>query len=208
MSFYDRDPTVPFWRSNVDVDSLFTAHAHRPERAQAWLRFFDCAPIFEEAHIMRGHFEGGILGSHTYHWTFTPTYKGEPAILLPVRERGRVVDILAIARGNRSIWGCTTGAGQFVGQFACPTHDRSLPVTLSVHETPISWLTSGQGVLPLSKGFFPLLQFAHSIIAQDGDHAWEIAHQAFIYPAERFGLDCNVAEQAAFDRISFDEAAV
>jgi hypothetical protein len=22
MSFYDRDPSVPFWRANVDIDSL------------------------------------------------------------------------------------------------------------------------------------------------------------------------------------------
>jgi hypothetical protein len=51
------------------------------------------------------------------------------------------------------------------------------------------------------------LQFAASIIAQDGYHAWEIANQAFIYPAERFGLDCEAAEQVAFDRISFDEEA-
>jgi len=64
------------------------------------------------------------------------------------------------------------------------------------------------GVLPLAKAFFPLMQFAPSIIARDSGHAWEIAHQAFIYPTERFGLDCNAAEQAAFDRISFDEAAV
>jgi hypothetical protein len=211
MSFYNRDPSLPYWQANVDTQSIFDAFSHRPEKAQAWLRYRDVCETsvtFNEARIMRGHFEGGILGRHTYHWTFTPTYKGDPAIVLPVYEHGRLVDLLAIARHDYRIWGCTTGAGQSVGQFVCPTHDRSLPVTLSVHETPISWLTSGQGILPLSKSFFPLLQFAHSIIAQDGEHAWEIAHQAFIYPAERLGLDCNAAEQAAFDRISFDEAAV
>jgi hypothetical protein len=61
--------------------------------------------------------------------------------------------------------------------------------------------------LPLAKAFFPLMRFASNIVAQDGDHAWKIAHQAFIYPAERFDLDCEGAEQAAFDRISFEEAA-
>jgi hypothetical protein len=47
---------------------------------------------------MKGHFEGGILGNHTFCWTFTPTHKGEPAIVLPVYEHGRLVDLLAIAR--------------------------------------------------------------------------------------------------------------
>ena len=211
MSFYDRDPTVPFWRSNVDVDSLFASHTHRSEKAQAWLRYREVSETctgFQHATLMRGHFEGGILGLHTYHWTFTPTYKGDRAIVLPVYEHGRLVDLLAIARHDCRIWGCVTGVGQYVGDFCDPTReDRSLPISLQVHKTATSWLTSGMGVLPLSKGFFPLLQFAHSIIAQDGPHAWEIANQAFIYPAERLGLDCNAAEQAAFDRISFDEAA-
>src|SRR5258708_39926481 len=100
MTFYDRDPSVPFWRANVDFDSLFAAHAHRPDRAQAWLRYRDVSDsctVFEQAVMMRGHFEGGILGNHTYHWTFTPTHAGELAIVPPVYERGRLVDFLAIA---------------------------------------------------------------------------------------------------------------
>jgi len=201
MSFYDRDPTVPYWRSNVDVDSLFAAHAHRPDRVQAWLKFRDVSEcsILEQAVMMRGHFELGLLSDHTFHWTFTPTHTGGLAIVLPVYESGRLVDFLAIARHDHNIWGCCTGAGQYIGKFADP---------LPVHDTPYSWLMSNcDGVLPLAKAFYPLLQFAHSIAAQDGHHAWEIANRAFIYPAERFGLDCNAAEQAAFDRISFDEEA-
>jgi hypothetical protein len=63
------------------------------------------------------------------------------------------------------------------------------------------------GVLPLAKAFLPLLQFANSIVAQNANHAWNLANGAFIYPAVRFGLDCNAAEQAALDRISFEEPA-
>jgi hypothetical protein len=197
MSFYDRDPSVPYWRANVDVDSLFTAHAHRPDRAQAWLKFHDVSD--STAVMMRGHFELGLLSDHTCHWTFTPTHAGGLAIVLPVYERGSLVDFLAISRHDHSVWGCVTGAGQYIGKFADP---------LPVHDTPYSWLISNcNGVLPLAKAFYPLLQFAASITARDGDHAWEIANQAFVYPAERFGLDCNAAEQAAFDRISFDEEA-
>ena|SRR6266550_3041794 len=107
MSFYDRDPTVPFWRSNVDVDSLFAAHALRPDRAKAWLKFRGVSEsaTFERAVMMRGHFEGGILSNHTYHWTFTPTYKGELAVVLPVYDGCRLVDFLAISRHDHSMWG-------------------------------------------------------------------------------------------------------
>jgi len=145
MSLYDRDPTVPFWRSNVDVYRLLAAHAHRPERAEAWLRFRDVS--VREAVMMRGHFELGILGDHTFSWTFTPTHTGGLAVVLPVYEQHRLVDLLAICRHDHSIWGCVSGAGQYVGTFADP---------LLVHDTAISWLTSNSdGVLPLAKAFFP-----------------------------------------------------
>ena len=95
-TYYHRDPTVPFW-SNVDVDTLFENHSHRPERAKAWLRFRDVSEsctAYGQAVMMRGHFEGGILGNHTYHWTFTPTYTGKLAIVLPVYDDCRLVDFL------------------------------------------------------------------------------------------------------------------
>jgi hypothetical protein len=71
MNFYHRDPSVPFWCANVDIDSLFTAHAHRPERAKAWLdwRYASDSGI-EHAVMMRGHFELGLLDYHTFNWTF------------------------------------------------------------------------------------------------------------------------------------------
>ena len=55
--------------------------------------------------MMRGHFEGGILGQHTFCWTFTPTHVGELAVVLPVHEQGRLVDLLAIARHDYRVWG-------------------------------------------------------------------------------------------------------
>jgi hypothetical protein len=209
MSFYDRDPTVPFWRSNVDVDSLFTAHAHRPERAQAWLRYRDVSEsctTFGQAVMMRGHFEGGFLGLHTYHWTFTPTYDGELAIVLPVYEDCRLVDLLAISRHDHSVWGCLTGAGQYVGSTAAHRKNSNCPLRL--YKTPINWLLANcDGSLPLSKSFFPLLQQASSIIAEGFEHAWEISELAFMAPAERLFLDCDAAEQAALNKISFEVAA-
>jgi hypothetical protein len=163
MTFYDRDPTVPYWRSNVDIDSLFAAHAHRPERAQAWLKFRDVSD--PDGVVMRGHFELGILNDHTYHWTFTPTHTGGLAIVMPVYERQRLVDLLAISRHDHSVWGCLTGAGQYVGSTAL--HRKSHDSPLRVYKTPINWLLANcEGILPLSKSFFPLLQHAKSALLQ------------------------------------------
>jgi hypothetical protein len=210
MSIYHRDQTVPYWRSNIDVDQLFEAHAHSPHRASAWLRFRDVSvssSAFWQAVIMRGHFEGGILGNHTYHWTFTPTPAGEPAIVLPVYERGRLVDLLAIHRHqHHSVWGCVTGAGQYIGSTA--TNRESTNSPLRVYKTPINWLLANcDGILPLSKSFFPLLQHAPNIIAESFEHAWEISELAFMAPAERLGLDCDAAQQAALNKITFEVAA-
>jgi hypothetical protein len=186
---YHRDPTVPYWRSNTDMDALLEDHAIRQG----------------DALTMCGHFEAGILGDHTYSFTFTPNDHDEPAIVFPVYEKHRLVDLLAISQHDHRIWGCVTGAGQFIGNFSnAERTDRTLPIVLHVHDTPYSWLKSDcDGVLPLAKAFFPLMQFASTIVAQDADHAEKIANEAFINPAERFGLDCGAAEQAALDRISF-----
>ena len=91
---------------------------------------------------------------------------------------------------------------QFIGDFA-NREDRTSPLVVQVHETAASWLQSEfEGILPLAKAFFPLLQFADSIVARSAAHAEKIANETFIYPAERFGLDCFAAEQAANGRIS------
>jgi len=206
-TFYNRDPTVPFWRANVDADQLFEAFAHRPERAQAWLRYRDVSEScfgFQRAVMMRGKFELGILGSHMYHWSFTPTHTGDLAVVLPVYEDCRMVDLLAMSRHDpHNVWGCTTAAGLHIGS---GTRERTSPVR--VYKSPINWLLANcDGILPLAKGFFPSLQSAPSIIAEDAEHAWKISELAFMAPAVRLGFDCEAAEQAAFDRIGFDEVA-
>src|SRR5260370_20769028 len=179
MNFYHRDSTVPFWRSNIDVEQLFAAHGHNTERAQAWLRYRNVSEScigFERAVMIRGHFEGGILGHHTYQWTFTPTYKGETAIALPVFNDYRLVDIVVMSRHNHELWGCVTGAGQQIGDLAA--------FPLRVHRSLAGWLAHDcDGTLLLAKAFFPQLRNAPRIIAEDDCHAWELAHRVFIDPA-------------------------
>jgi hypothetical protein len=110
--------------------------------------------------------------------------------VIPVFERSRIIDIIAVAH----VWGAVTGHGKFIGTFADP---------LIVHRTPISWIASDSGILPLAKSFYPTMQFAHSIVAEDANHAEQIAELAFTAPAIQFGLDVNAAEQAARAKISF-----
>jgi hypothetical protein len=195
-TFYNRDLSVPYWRSNTDVEQLFEAFAHRPNRARAWLRFRDVSEScfgFQRAVMMRGHFEGGILGGHTFHWTFTPGRKGDLAIVLPVHEQGRLTDFVAMSRHDHNIWGCCTGAGQYLGDITTP---------LRVHRTPANWLANDcDGILPLSKSFLPSLRNAPKLIAEDDDHAWELAFRVFIDPAAAFGSDQGVAESLAYERI-------
>src|ERR1700682_2909163 len=170
LAAYHRDPTVPFWRSNVDVDSLFTAHAHRPDRAQAWLRWRCVSEAcfgFKHAVMMRGHFEGGILGNHTYHWTFTPGRKGDLAIVVPVFNDCRFVDFVAMSRHDHNVWGACIGTGQYLGTLG--------PLPLRVHRTLAGWLANDcDGILPLSNAFFPQLRNAPTLLAEDDEHAWEL----------------------------------
>lgn len=194
--FYHRDPTVPFWRLNADANALFEAHAHRKDRAQAWLRFrevSDACSGFRDAMMMRGHFEGAILSNHTYHWTFTPGHKGDLAIALPVFRDSRLSDFVAISRHDHTVWGCCTGAGQCLGVITSP---------LRVHRTVANWLANDcDGILPLSRTFLPLLGNAPKLIAEDDDHAFELADRVFIDPAGWVGGDQNAAETLAYRRI-------
>jgi hypothetical protein len=197
MTFYHLDPTVPYWRSNVDIEQLFTAHAHNPERAQAWLRYREVSQTctgFEQAVIVKGHFELGILGNNTFNWTFTPGRKGDLAIALPVFNEYRLADFVAMSRHDHEIWGACTGTGEYIGDLAVSP--------LRIHRSLAGWLANDcDGIVPLSKAFFPLLQNAPRIIAEDDDHAWDLAYRVFIDPATKFERDEGEAEELAYERI-------
>jgi hypothetical protein len=143
--------------------------------------------------MMNGHFEGGILGGHNYHWTFTPGRRGDLAVVVPVYRDCRLVDFAALSRHDHAVWGCITGAAMYLGDITTP---------LRVYRTLADWLANDcNGVLPLSKGFFPLLQNAPRIIAADDAHAWDLAYRVFIDPAAALGSDQDAAEELAFTRI-------
>jgi hypothetical protein len=198
---YCRDPTLPFWRSNIDADALFEAHAHSPDRAHAWLRYRnvnETCPGFRQAVMMLGHFEAGILNDHTYRWTFTPGCRGDLAVTVPIREDCRVIDFVAMSRHDHTVWGCVTGAGQYIGSLT------SSP--LRVHRSPAHWLANDcDGVLLLSKYFYPQLRNAPKLVAEDDDHAFELSERVFIEPALEFGCDASQAEDQSFEQIEVAE---
>jgi hypothetical protein len=143
--------------------------------------------------MMRGHFEAAILSRHAYHWTFTPGPDGDLAITVPVVRDYGAADFVAMSRHDHTVWGCCTGAAQYLGIITSP---------LRVHRTVAHWLANDcNGVLPLSKAFLPLLAHAPTIIAEDDDHAWELAYRVFIDPAAAFGGDQDEAEELAYSRI-------
>jgi hypothetical protein len=204
LAVYSRDSSLPYWQNNVATESVFDAFSYGPERAQAWLRYRNVSETsigFQQAVMMRGHFEGGILGNHTYHWTFTPGRRGDLAIIVPVQN-----DFVAMSRHDHTIWGCITGHGQYAGSTATGRKNNESP--LRVYKTPINWLRANcEGILPLSKSFFPQLQHASCIIAEGYEHACELEELVFMAPAERLFLDCDAAEQSALKRIAFEVAA-
>ncbi len=193
---------MPYWRSNVDAQELFEKHAHSPKLARNWFRHhkipFNC-PALGQAVTMRGMFALGYLPDHSFTWTFTPGVGGR-AVVLPVYENYRLVDLLAISRDSPDVWGCVTGTALSAG---ATSH---LP--LRVYRTPLSWLHGKcKGVLPLANKFFPLLQASPEIVADNDDHAWKLAERVFVNPAISVGADGDAAEDEAFSRISLAVAA-
>lgn len=197
MTFYNRDDSLPYWQNYVDAGTIFDAFAHRPDKAQAWLRHRNVSEScqgFQRAVLMRGHFEGGVLANHTYRWTFTPGRCGGLAIALPVFNGGRLVDCVAMSRHDHTIWGACIGTGQYIGMLAVPR--------LRIYRTLASWLANDcNGIVPLSKGFFPQLRNARTLVSEDDDHAWDLAERTFINPAIEFGRDAWEAEQRAYEQI-------
>jgi hypothetical protein len=194
---FQRDPSLPFWQNYVDADSIFDKFSDQPDRAQAWLRHRKVSETctgFVQATTMHGHFEGGVLSDHTFQWSFTPGRKGDLAITVPVRNGGRLVDFAAMSRHDHDLWGTCTGHGQYLGELGSSR--------LRIHRSLAGWLANDcDGILPLSKLFFPQLRNAPTLVAEDDSHAWELAYRVFIDPAAKFGCDEAEAEEQAYAQI-------
>src|SRR5436305_14416162 len=112
MTNDDFDPVVPFWGADADLTELYLEHArHGPELDQVldtlWLNADAIAPA---AAAMRGTCRGAALLDHCYWRTFTPGGGDCLALVVPVHEDGRMVDMVACGDFDRG-WGAVTGRG-------------------------------------------------------------------------------------------------
>src|SRR6266851_9852144 len=149
MTFYNRDPSVPYWRANVDVDALFENHAHRLERAQAWLRWryvSESSAEFRQVVMMRGRFEFGLLGYHTYCWSLRQHMPvNSPSYFLSTKIIGsstywRYFATTTASGAALPVRASSSAAPQFIGSTA--VHRSSLNSPLRVYKTPITWLAA------------------------------------------------------------------
>jgi hypothetical protein len=173
-------PTVDDWISNLGPD---------PDEIRA------VGPIA----TMRGEFHDGPRGSHAYEWTFEPNSTGsETAVVLPVKERGKFVDIVAfdsVAYSEK--WGCVSGLGTFLNHNAIAAN-KATP--LRVHSRWWSWFYFAcEGVLPLAHSALPELREAGDILAEDDSHARQLLYNVFVFP---LGLESKAEGQ---QRIFVDE---
>ena len=137
-SSFEHDPTVPFWRSDVDVAELYRTHAFDSPRVDSWLAHMGCeldevrafGPIAE----MRGRFMPGILNDRTHHYTFTPDGLGRGrAVVIPIIMNEEMVDLLAVSKHDENVWGTVTGRGIFAGRIVADA-------PLNVYRNAWRWL--------------------------------------------------------------------
>ena len=192
---YEFDESVPFWRSDVDVAALYAKYATSGDEL--------CDELFLDVDIapaeMRGRFEMLISDSRVHHWTFTPGAGNDRALAIPVVEDGAMVDIVAV--GDHQAWGCVTGRGKTIGPTAEPSAVR-------VYKTGWQWLLFGcDGVLVLDKAAYPSLAAAPQLVAEDLDHADELAYRVFALPAFHRGGSraAEAAELEARDKVGVDD---
>lgn len=88
---------------------------------------------------MRGAFRPAPL-TYSGH-VFEPDDTGPATVVIPVYDSHGIIDVVAV---GPDVWGCISGAGQYLGTSADP---------LTVHRTPDSWIAGDTGILPLSKSF-------------------------------------------------------
>jgi len=203
MDHDDFDPTVPYWESDIDVAALYQAHLITDLTQDS---LFDYLGLDETAEtngpvgFMRGRFSDALLPDHTFQWIFTPGAGEMPAIVVPVLVDGEMVDIMACGGFDHG-WGCVTGHGNILGAL-------TPGAPLRAYKSAQRWLMWADGVLPLRKRAWERLAEASLIIAEDPDHAGELAYRVFSLPAcERSGGDYDTiieAERIASTRVGVD----
>src|SRR5438128_2496200 len=97
MTDGDFDAVVAFWGTEDDLTALYLAHARCGPELDRILDALalDGGALVDEFAAMRGSFRDAALPDRCYWWTFTPGPGDCLALVLPVYEHGRMVDIVA-----------------------------------------------------------------------------------------------------------------
>lgn len=169
LSFDDQYPRIEIDGLAAEDDSfpppamaagLFQRHGWPSPRIAAWLEHqgidADDLPADLQLAEARGRWRD-CMGL-PYPWTFQPRSDGPSrAILLPIKEDGATVDVVAIDKADRMTWGVVTGGAAFINRDAIDAADRPL----AVHIHPVAWMRHGCcGVVALRYEALPELRRA------------------------------------------------
>lgn len=184
-----------------DLESVFKQHAYDCPAVDDWIDAhiadIDRVRAFTPIAEMRGMFTRSKL-SQCYNYQFTPNLNGSyRAVVIPVTEHGRIVDIAAFrqsAAGKKlDVWGTVTGAGRFLNRDAIYNRSRIGP--LDICQSWWHWLRLCGGVLPLRVDAMPELRAAGDVAVSDSAHALQLLYEAYLYPTN--AEPCDAVWKAA-----------
>lgn len=188
---FELDPACPYWQSDFDAGELLEKYKLGCGGFSDWLdresgdSWYSDEPRGALVYAMRGHFEPLIWPDRCHQYTFTPGAGGTLALVIPVVEDGRVIDLVAMAAHHEWIWACVTGRGTVTG-------NETEGEPLRIYKTAWQWLLwDCDGVLPLDKSVYPGLaeiDFSRSadnrvLLAEGLDHADELIYRVYAKPA-------------------------
>jgi hypothetical protein len=168
---------------------LFEQHAYDSPAVDDWIDHhggdIDTIRAFGPIAEMRGQFVR-FTKSQIYQYRFTPDVNGSyRAVVMPVMERGQMVDIVAFRqdalRKKLDVWAAVTGAGRFLGYDAI--YDKSRTEPLEICESWWHWLrTGGKGVMALRVDAVPELRHAGDVLVDSPAIAFRLLYEAYLFP--------------------------
>lgn len=185
------DSECPYWRSDIDAGELLEQYKLGCGGFSDWLDraadndWYSTEPNGVTVYAMRGKFAALIWPDRAHSFTFTPGAGDTLALVAPVIEDGRIIDLVAMAAHDEWIWGCVTGRGKITG-------NETEGEPLRVYKSAFQWLLwDCDGVLPLSKSVYQTLadvDFSSPannrlLLAEGLDHADELVYRVYSKPA-------------------------
>lgn len=174
-------------------EMTFLEHAYETHEINDWIERnmgdIDAVKAFGPIAMMKGRFIP-YGNSYIYDYEFMPHPMGaQRAIVMPVREDGAVVDIVAwrFSHAALDVWGCVTHAGRFLNRDAI-YKPRSQP--LFVCDNWHQWIARDcDAVMPLRVSAIPELRQAGHVSVGSTGQALRLLYEAFLFPASSHPQD-------------------